>query len=640
MRIFPFAALVGQEKLKTALMVCAVNPAVGGVLIKGDKGTAKSTAARGLAEIMPPAARVLGCRFNCSPEQPTDVCDLCNGDAVEHHLMPPPFVNLPLGATEDRVIGSIDFERALKDGKKAFQPGLLASAHRGILYIDEVNLLPDHLVDVLLDVAAMGVNSVQREGLSVSHPARFSLIGTMNLEEGDLRPQLLDRFGMIVEVEAPSQSEVRAEVVRRRMSFEADADHFSNDWLDEQERLRKQLIEARELLKSVELADDLLSLISQLCCEFGARSLRADLVVCKVARTLAALESRNDVNLEDIRTACQLALPHRLKRRTSDPNGFSEGKLDQLINQAPHRQAEGPQEDHTKADGSEPGSNIKQPVSEQLFAPSNSGKPVRIQIDADGFTDRDGRRTTGTGDRQGRFLRATPNEAPRRLAVNATVHHSMLRNGGTLAVSTADLHEKVEVVKNANLVLFVVDASQSMAALKRMELVKGTIMNLLDDAYQRRDKVAVISFRGEKATVLLRPTRSVEVAQRQLKDLPTGGRTPLAHALGLARELLEDSNKNKGFAPLLIVLTDGKANVPVARGSDSWQDSLSAARHLLELAVPTLVIDTESGYLRFAKALELANVLNAEYLSLESVSSDSLSLKIRSKLRGGKKTAL
>jgi magnesium chelatase subunit D len=639
MKTFPFAALVGQDSLKAALLVCAVNPAVGGLLIRGDKGTAKSTAARGLAELMPSISRTPGCRFNCAPEQKLDVCDVCNGSALEYSLMPPPFVNLPLGATEDRVIGSIDFERALKEGKKAFQPGLLAAAHRGILYIDEVNLLPDHLVDVLLDAAAMGINSVQREGLSISHPARFALIGTMNLEEGDLRPQLLDRFGMMIEIEAPSKSEVRAEVVRRRMSFEENPDGFKRRWAEEQETLRKQVSTASYLLPTVQLADRLVTLISELCCEYGARSLRADLIVCKVARTLAALQGRDQVNLEDIRTACQLALPHRLKRRGSDQADLQENKLDEKIKEALAKQAEESELEQDASESENFENAVEQPQEEKIFSAKNSGNPVRIEIDGSGETGRDGRRSTARGIRQGRFLRAAPNQNPNKLAVNATVHHSLIRNGGTLDVTACDFHEKVEVVKNANLVLFVVDASGSMAALRRMELVKGTVINLLDDAYTRRDKVAVIAFRGEGATLLLPPTRSVETAQSRLKELPTGGRTPLAQAMKLAKDLLKNAQNDRAFAPLLILLTDGKANVPVSPGSDSWQDTVIAAGELLELRVPALVIDTESGYMRFSKAQELAKVLNAEHLSLESVSVDALSLKIRSKLKSGKKPA-
>src|ERR1700761_4895512 len=271
---FPLAALVGQEQLKTALLLCAVNPGIGGVLIRGDKGSAKSTAARGLAAVMAPIDRVLGCAYICPPGQPAASCEVCNASERVSDTTPVPFVNLPLGAGEDRVLGSLDFERALKDGRKAFQPGLLAAAHRGILYIDEVNLLPDHLVDVLLDAAAMGINRVQREGLSIQHPARIALVGTMNQEEGELRPQLLDRFGMMVEVRAPQEPRLRAEIVRRRLAWEADPEGFGRAWSDQQAALREQVLQAQVLLPKVTVAEGLLLLISELCCSQGVTSLR------------------------------------------------------------------------------------------------------------------------------------------------------------------------------------------------------------------------------------------------------------------------------------------------------------------------------------------------------------------------------
>ena len=276
---FPFSAVVGQPQLKSALLLCAVDPMLGGVLIRGDKGTAKSTAARALTDILPLIQRVPGCAFNCSPGTPCDHCEICRDGTAVAQAAAVPFVTLPLGATEDRVLGTLDLERALKGAKRAFQHGLLAAAHRGILYIDEVNLLPDHLVDVLLDAAAMGVNSVQREGLSVTHPARFTLIGTMNLEEGDLRPQLLDRFGLMVEVTAPREKTLRAEVVRRRIAFEADPARYATIWSQDQDALRMQLATAQRLLPQVGLDEALLDLISHLCCEFDVASLRADIVM-------------------------------------------------------------------------------------------------------------------------------------------------------------------------------------------------------------------------------------------------------------------------------------------------------------------------------------------------------------------------
>src|SRR3954447_560123 len=275
---YPFAALVGQDLLKTALLLNAVNPGIGGVLVRGEKGTAKSTAARALAALLPPLRTVPGCPFNCDPEAPWAGCPHCGASAERQAAETAvPFVDLPLGATEDRVLGTLDFERALREGRRALQPGLLARAHRGILYIDEVNLLPDHLVDVLLDAAAAGVNTVQREGVSVSHPARFLLIGTMNPEEGDLRPQLLDRFGLVVEVTGPREPELRAEVVRRRLEFEADPQGFLARWEGEQRALRARLADARTRLGQVVFPEGLATLINRLCCELEVEGLRADL---------------------------------------------------------------------------------------------------------------------------------------------------------------------------------------------------------------------------------------------------------------------------------------------------------------------------------------------------------------------------
>src|SRR5580692_2587096 len=352
---FPLAALVGQEQLKSALLLCAVNPGIGGVLIRGDKGSAKSTAARGLAGVMAPIERVVGCAYNCAPGDPSASCEVCNGAATSVETTPVPFVNLPLGASEDRVLGSLDFERALKDGRKAFQPGLLASAHRGILYIDEVNLLPDHLVDVLLDAAAMGINRVQREGLAVQHSARIALVGTMNQEEGELRPQLLDRFGMMVEVRAPQEPRLRAEIVRRRLAWEADPEAFGRAWNDQQVALCEQVLRAQGLLPKVTIADGLLLLISELCCSQGVTSLRADLVMNKAARALAALHDRTNVEADDLSQAAMLVLPHRRRARPFEQPGVDENELQRFMQKAAARPPEGDGEE--EADGAGAGSD-------------------------------------------------------------------------------------------------------------------------------------------------------------------------------------------------------------------------------------------------------------------------------------------
>lgn len=632
---YPFAAIVGQEALKTALLLCAVNPGIGGVLIRGEKGTAKSTVARGLSEILPPIERVPDCAFNCAPGEACSACEVCGKGDTLARPAPVPFISLPLGATEDRVLGSLDFERALRDGAKAFQPGLLAAAHRGILYIDEVNLLADHLVDVLLDVAAMGVNSIQREGLSVTHPARLMLIGTMNLEEGDLRPQLLDRFGMMVDVQAPRDPELRAEVVRRRIAFEADPQGFCDQWAAEQELLRRKVLTATQLLPSVKLDDDLLTFISMLCCELEVNSLRADIVMHKVARTLAALDGRDAATPHDVRRAAELALPHRRRRKPFEQAGLDQERLDQLMNEAysyspsPDREEQPAEMDDSRAEN--PDAAAEADAGDEIFGVASQGAARRIEIASDMPRESAGRRSSAPEARRGRYVKAVPSENAIDLAVNATLRHAVLRNSGELKVSRADLHRKIRVGKHGNLILFVVDASGSMAARKRMQAVKGAVVCLLADAYQRRDEVGVIAFRGPGADLMLPPTRSVELAEQRLRDLATGGRTPLPHALELAARTLVAMPDKDRPEPLLVVLSDGKANVSLD-GGDPWQETLELASRLAELGVKALVLDTEDGYVRLGRAQTLAQRLGAEYLPLEDLSAEGLTLKIRGHL--------
>ena len=631
---FPFSAIVEQTQLKTALLLCAVDPSLGGVLIRGDKGSAKSTAARGLTDILPPIERVIGCAFNCEPGEPYPGCETCNpvgatlaiietkaAPTINAHLQPVPFITLPLGATEDRVIGTLDLERALKGAQRVFQPGLLAAAHRGILYIDEVNLLPDHLVDVLLDAAAMGVNSVQREGLSVSHPARFTLIGTMNLEEGDLRPQLLDRFGLMVEVTAPRDKSLRAEVVRRRIAFDADPNAFAAAWDQERQTLRRQLAGAQSLLPEVTLADALLDLISHLCCEFEVASLRADIVIHKAARALAALAGRTEVTPDDIRAAAELALPHRRRRKPFEQPGLDKERLDELM-----QQAQQPDQSSEPDDGQQDGETQDQP---QVFAAAAANHAPKITVESLTKQPASGKRNAAANASRGRVVRTVPDQNPDSLAVGATLRSAALR-GGDFTVTKNDLHQQIRSGKSANLILFVVDASGSMAAQRRMEAVKGAVLTLLTDAYQQRDQVAVIAFRGESASLLLSPTRSVDLAEQQLRELPTGGRTPLPHALQLALEMLEQT---QNLPPLLVLLSDGKANVALNDGGDPWQETLSFAGLLAERGIPALVLDTETGYLRLGRASILAEALGAQCLTLEELSAENLALTIRSCLK-------
>lgn len=638
-KIYPFAALVGQETLKTALLLNAVDPAIGGVLICGEKGTAKSTAARALAAILPSIRRVAECPYHCAdPGGDWAECPFCR-EATDPAIIetPAPFVDLPLGATEDRVIGTLDFQQALREGRRSVHPGLLASAHRGVLYIDEVNLLADHLVDVLLDVAAMGVNTIQREGIALRHPSRFLLLGSMNPEEGELRPQFLDRFGLMVTVAGPRDPETRAEIVRRRLAVESDPAEFARKWAKEQDELRQRIVRARQGLAAVEHDDGLLTFITRLCCELQVDGLRSDIVLLRTARALAAWESRPRVTLEDVRAAAELALPHRRRRRRPfEKPGLDPQQLDQHFQQPDSRGAGGSPAQNHADDPPAP----ENPANEQVFAAAAPQLSRRIETAAPSpATPPPGRRNAGGSSGRGGYVRAVADPSPADLAVDATIRAAVCREpnlaagGAAIQVLPEDLHGKEGQNRTGSLLLFVVDASGSMAARRRMEAVKGAVLGLLQSAYEERDHVAVLAFRGPEATLLLPPTRSIDAAEQALRSLPTGGRTPLAHALRMAGELIAKTRRSPAGMPvLLIVLTDGKANVALpGLSGDPWQQALTAAAELAGTA--SLIFDTDAGYIRSGRARQLADALAAECLTLEDLSAETLLLKVRDKSR-------
>ena len=323
---FPFSAIVGQDEMKLAIQIVAIDPKVGGILALGDRGTGKSTAVRALADLLPPLQVVVGCRYGCDPASSAATCTDCAslktaGKRPKTETRPVPVVDLPLGASEDRVVGALDLEKALSQGVKAFSPGLLAQANRGFLYIDEVNLLEDHLVDLLIDVAASGENVVEREGLSVRHPARFVLVGSGNPEEGELRPQLLDRFGLSVEVRTPQDIDQRIAVIKRRDAFERDPQGFRDEWTTQNEGLREHILKARKLLDKVKVGDDLLRLCAQLCQALGTDGLRAELTLMRACRSLAAMQGHKAATPAHLRTVAPMALRHRLRRNPLDDTG-------------------------------------------------------------------------------------------------------------------------------------------------------------------------------------------------------------------------------------------------------------------------------------------------------------------------------
>ncbi len=611
MKPYPFSAIVGHDQLRLALLLCAVRPEIGGALIRGEKGTAKSTAVRGLAALLSAATGNAGAGL----------------------------VEMPLGATEDRVIGSLDLQRVLRDGEHAFSPGLLSRAHGGVLYVDEVNLLHDHLVDVLLDAAAMGRVHVERDGISHSHEARFVLIGTMNPEEGELRPQLLDRFGLTVDVRASRDVDVRVQVIRQRMAYEADPDAFAERYADADAELARRIAAARALVGDVVLPDNELRRIATLCAAFDVDGMRADLVAARTAAAHAAWRGTDTVEEQDIRVAAELALPHRRRRDPFDEPGIDREQLDEALAQAG---AEEPQPDPDPdppgggqaANDSGPQPNSRAPSKSSSTRPSAPpSKVFRTRaLTVPGVGEGAPGRRSRARNASGRVVTAADagdtSSGAHGVHVFATLLSAAERAGdGPLRPQPDDVRCAIREGREGNLVIFVVDASGSMAARDRLAAVSGATLSLLRDAYQRRDKVAVITFRRRDARLLLPPTSSAHIARRRLAGFDTGGRTPLAEGLLAARELIvRERARDRARRPLVVVLTDGRAT----SGPDPLGRTRIAAARLLAEGVAAVVVDCETSHVRLGLAGQLARQLGAQAVRLEQLHADHLTRAVRS----------
>ncbi|MFJ8729431.1 putative cobaltochelatase [Streptomyces bauhiniae] len=651
---FPFTAVVGQQDLQLALLLNAVAPNIGGVLVRGEKGTAKSTAVRALAALLPEVEVVAGCRFSCDPASPDPACPDGPHTVEAAEARAARMVELPVGASEDRLVGALDIERALAEGVKAFEPGLLAAANRGILYVDEVNLLHDHLVDVLLDAAAMGASYVEREGVSVRHAARFLLVGTMNPEEGELRPQLLDRFGLTVEVAASREPDQRVEVVRRRLAYDDDPAGFAARWADEESAVRQRIVAARELLPKVRLGDGALKQIAATCAAFEVDGMRADIVMARTATALAAWDGRSDVLAEDVRQAALLALPHRRRRNPFDAPGLDEDKLDQTLEESAGEDDdpdpgpdgpggggqpspdEGPQggDAGARPEAGDDGEPQPTPGGAGEQAPARAAEPFRTKaLTVPGVgAGAAGRRSRARTERGRTTGALRPRGALTKLHLAATVRaaaphqRARGRSGPGLVLRRDDLRQAAREGREGNLVLFVVDASGSMAARQRMSAVKGAVLSLLLDAYQRRDKVGLVTFRGTAAEVALPPTSSVDAAAARLESLPTGGRTPLAAGLLKAHDVLRvERLRDPSRRALLVVVTDGRATggpEPVALAG-------RAARLFGAESVASVVVDCESGPVRLGLAGRLAEELGGTAVTLEELRADAIAGLVR-----------
>ncbi|WP_204815165.1 magnesium chelatase subunit D family protein [Mycobacterium riyadhense] len=605
MKPYPFSAIVGHDQLRLALLLCAVRPEIGGALIRGEKGTAKSTAVRGLAALLSAAT-----------------------GSAEAGL-----VEMPLGATEDRVVGSLDLQRVLRDGEHAFAPGLLARAHGGVLYVDEVNLLHDHLVDILLDAAAMGRVHVERDGISHSHESRFVLIGTMNPEEGELRPQLLDRFGLTVDVQASRDVDVRVQVIRQRMAYEADPDAFAQRYADADAELARRIAAARAIVDDVVLGDNELRRIAALCAAFDVDGMRADLVVARTAVAHAAWRGAHAVAEEDIRVAAELALPHRRRRDPFDDHGIDRERLDEAL-----AQSGADLEPDPDPSGGGQAANGERDLPQQYSKssrPKPSAPPSKVfrtrALTVPGVGEGAPGRRSRARNAAGSVVAAadTSDPAAHGLHLFATLLSAAENSSGAgpLRLRPDDVRRAIREGREGNLVIFVVDASGSMAARDRMAAVSGATMSLLRDAYQRRDKVAVITFRQHQATVLLPPTSSAHIAGRRLARFDTGGKTPLAEGLLAARELvMRERARDRARRPLVVVLTDGRAT----SGPDPLGRSRIAAARLVAEGAAAVVVDCETSYARLGLAGELARQLGAPAMRLEQLHADYLTQAVRS----------
>ncbi|ELZ81007.1 protporphyrin IX magnesium chelatase [Haloferax elongans ATCC BAA-1513] len=675
---FPFPAIVGQAELKRALLAVGVNDKLDGLLVRGEKGTAKSTAVRALSELLPKQTVVVDCPYGCPPDDPPRQCESCRErDDHEVELRSVPLVTLPLGATRDRVVGTLSVSDALA-GEATFDPGLLARANRGILYVDEVNLLDDHLVDLLLDAAASAVNRVERDGVSVEHPAEFTLVGTMNPEEGDLRPQLRDRFALQATVVGSRDIDERVTIIDRALNRGRDSSAAGSEsppasdaYRDETEALQSRVHDAADLLDAVSLPTDFKRDIAELCLDAGVEGHRADIAIARTARTLAALDGRTKVIEGDVREAAALALPHRLQSRPFDDAPDTDEILDDHFDDE-EQSGEGDADNETDADGETNAEDETDPDnetgadSETETGDEGNGDSERdgesggdSPTDEDGSESRDietapnhegdgndsddnegdsdhdrddnspsdsdsddeddapeatpllpgqqrasigevdqppvddtelraetpggGTRATVGESRQGRGSRVRTESATGSDDIDVAASVRAAATGGRTSVTKSDLKTSVKRGSARSLVVFVVDASASMRSAMRQ--TKGTVMALLEDAYQQRDEVAFVAVAGDSAEVLLPPTNSVTLAARHLKELPTGDRTPLPSGLDAAHRLVTHA---KADSSLVVVVTDGRANV--ADGSPTGE-TRSAARQLATADASVVVVD-------------------------------------------------
>lgn len=629
---YPFTAVVGQEQVKQALCIATVNPKAGGLLIGGRKGTGKSVLARSIRELLAPIQ----------------------------------LLNLPLNITEDMLFGSLDVERALRLGEKHFAKGILGRANGQLLYVDDINLLRTELLSAMLNIQATGVNRVEREGISFEEPVSFTLIGTMNPEEGTFPKHLLDRFGMYVDAEQIQDLQQRQEIMRRSLAFERDARSFCDKYAEATDTLRTKLSLAKELIKEIVPSEAMIILAAQMCAQAFCAGHRAELYLLEAAKAIAALNSRGYVLPKDLEEAAVYVLPHRM-RKPPEEQLEEEPETDEKNNERESQQEE--QDDSLDNNGQEeqaplPPSATAEPQQEgqDQDAPDNEDSPnehnednnsnlapeeqvvdinqsfrlpkMLLDLGKNNNVKRgSGKRSvTRTDLKQGRYVRAEqPKGKVEDLAFDATIRAAApfqrLRepNGCALNIIASDMRQKVREKRIGNTFLFAVDASGSMGARQRIGAVKGAIYYMLQEAYQKRDRVGMLAFRRDKAELLLPITRSVDLAQRCLKQMSTGGKTPLAEGLSLAYSTLERMSKaDKELEPILILVTDGRANAQSIDTTNPVEAAMKMAAYIRKAKITTLVIDTEKGFVKLGLAKALARAMGANYYHIDKLSQENI----------------